>query len=54
MKILDAAETRKFRKEVRAKLDITEEEEKELWEEGAEIVIPTPYIRIGQKARKKQ
>jgi len=38
-------EIRKFRKEVRAKLDITEEEEEELRKEGVEIVIPSPYLR---------
>ena len=45
MKIFGAAEIRKFKKEVRKKLDITEKEEEELRKEGIEIVIPSPYLR---------
>jgi len=45
MKILDAEEIKKFRKEVRKKLDITEEEEEKLRKDGIEIVIPSPYLR---------
>jgi len=45
MKILGAAEIKKFREEVREKLEITEEQEEEMRKEGIELVIPAPYLR---------
>jgi len=45
MKILGAADIKKFREKVREHLEITEDEEEELRKEGIELVIPTPYLR---------